>query len=129
MNTTRKVAAHTPGPWEVRFVEDDWESKLVILMADARSTYPGYYTNAEVVDYDHGVETDSEGFAQVKANARLIAAAPDLLDALRDLKEVVGDVLIPALQKHRGEVWLADEIRFAAVTERVDAAIAKAEGH
>jgi hypothetical protein len=64
---------HTPGPWS-----DDWNF-IVVSRADGRENYI-----AQIC------ESDEEGLfiedsAERAANARLIAAAPDLLAALRAL--------------------------------------------
>ncbi len=61
---------HTPGPWEV---SKDY-SQLRVNGADGEAVA---YTETCV-----GLERD-------QANARLIAAAPDLLDALEELLEIV----------------------------------------
>ena len=62
-------AAHTPGPWE--------NSGQFIVAPDPKGIHPDIYI-AEIV------ETDDEGRMatpeQQAANARLIAAAPELLD-------------------------------------------------
>lgn len=69
------AATHTPGPWTLApngrhvwadFPHDGWSSGRVVAIVDAGS---GSGRDAEVV----------------KVNAALIAAAPDMLDALRTL--------------------------------------------
>ena len=89
MNTK---ATHTPGPWEAE----------------------GDYVFAPIVGYDARIarvtDIDSE------ANARLIAAAPDLLEALR---EAVGWMQhVPGIADSVGQIILDD----------ARAAIAKARG-
>lgn len=81
---------HTPGPWSVNakiFTDGDYH---VCSMADGERTLP--------------LRDERE------ANARLIAAAPDLLDLMRELRDVldISDPYRPELAK------------------RVDAVIAKA---
>ena len=58
---------HTPGPWHIDF--DDCEADI----------HSGFGMVAKTMG--HGKEQDDEG----RANARLIAAAPELLEALEAL--------------------------------------------
>ena len=61
------MSAHTKGPWESAAREgDDWESVVYV---------PG--TPYEICQCFH-----SENIDECEANARLIAAAPELLEAL-----------------------------------------------
>ena len=66
---------HTPGPWEVKIgtEDDDWAHQWPTIEAK----------NYVVV----GTEGIYQDFDTDMANARLIAAAPDLLEALQDLFE------------------------------------------
>lgn len=68
------MSKHTPGPWEAR----GWSIK-----------YPGNGVRVCVVDQaDKALKQFGdydEDMAVCKANARLIAAAPELLEALRNL--------------------------------------------
>lgn len=62
------MSAHTPGPWELLI---DKKNKTAMVSAGGRMA----------IDCDGS----GDGFAQVCANARLIAAAPDLLKELDHL--------------------------------------------
>ncbi len=64
-------AQHTPGPWE-------WHTP-----ATTSARHPAYVTsgNRYIAALYH---TDNQG--QTHPNARLIAAAPELLEALKDLE-------------------------------------------
>jgi len=64
-------AQHTPGPWTVETT--DLYGAYLILEAAQRHEYPADDDAADAVA------------AEDDANARLIAAAPDLLAALREL--------------------------------------------
>lgn len=66
------MSKHTPGPWEAH------NGEVTTRQENGRS----YRRIAAVQDYGIGslVEVD-------EANARLIAAAPDLLEALKDLSD------------------------------------------
>lgn len=87
---------YTPGPWEA----DDNEGFGVWKIYGARDVHGGGRTLAEV----HGDSGETD------ANAHLIAAAPDLLDAARYCAEFADCHINPTLRK------------------RLLAAIAKAEG-
>jgi len=93
---------HTPGPWTVRLEETWWEvqGKGGEAIALNGSEYG-----------DFGVPSEHE------ANARLIAASPDLLDALQCLEEDLHAVMSAELVKH-----------FGASRNKARAALAKAEG-
>lgn len=70
MKTTPK---HTPGPWAITKPESFDETPMPII--DKRG-FRVAWVNPYAATWSDGVD---------KANARLIAAAPELLDALRDI--------------------------------------------
>lgn len=85
---------HTPGPWEARLLEDpQW---MVGIKGEAF----------------HAVCVTSQG--NDEANARLIAAAPDLLAACKDLAA------------GRGRHTVREQAQWGDSLERAYAAIAKA---
>lgn len=92
---------HTPGPWHV----GTGKAAVVVYAADG-------YAIADAKTY-HGRHT-----APAEANAALIAAAPDLLAALRTI--MAPSPHYGATQAHRDHV--------AAARAAANAAIAKAEG-
>lgn len=105
MTSTPATDAHTPAPWLIA----PHESRRVVR-ADGRSiAWCGTYPEDEAI-----------------ANARLIAAAPDLLDALRAVLAAERFSARSPETVQQAEAKL-DHIRAAAV--KADAAIAKAEGH
>ena len=96
MKPTQETAKHTPGPWTY------WEKNPCIITTEK---------GREVLSYRHASP------AEVEANARLIAAAPELLEEIeRDFIE---------LGRKGGN--MADS-PFRAEWERKRALIAKAEG-
>ena len=72
------MTKHTPGPWEMGPIiagED------IFILADNRKTAIARASNLET--YANTFEKLRPLAAECEANARLIAAAPDMLDALR----------------------------------------------
>jgi len=98
---------HTPGPWKI--------SDGAILCQNVNA-----YGNFHIARFDRG---DSDNTGEDLANARLIAAAPELLAALKDtlcLAEAYFDTL-----PDDGE---AQDHYMTCVIELARNAIAKAEG-
>ncbi len=100
------MSAHTPGPWEITAVENSG-GILAILGKDAA----GDFLIAEI--------QQGETPATDRANARLIAAAPDLLKALQAIKEALDTY-------RRVQDWRP--IHFLLENKTLEAAIAKATG-
>lgn len=78
---------HTPGPWEVVVNYGD----LTVRSANARDTQDATYL--EIVSEVGGLRTGLQclDWSEELANARLIAAAPELLDLVRELWSDVRD--------------------------------------
>lgn len=94
--TERSMATHTPGPWHVVEVYDGITSPkpngLVyakIQAADGSVGFAGAYLSRE------GKPND-----EAKANAALIAAAPDLLAALEGLRRELRQHIKLDVKKH-----------------------------
>lgn len=113
--TTKEKTTFTPGPWfssPVLVADDGWELCTVGPFDVRGKPDPNHHedTIAEVSGINHDAE----------ANARLIAAAPELLEALKAVTDMLADqrdfVLGNAYQEE-----------YAAV-EKARTAIAKAEG-
>jgi hypothetical protein len=105
------MAGHTPGPWVWR------EDQLVPV-------------SAEEPYYDPIVETDSGVYGPRGADRTLIAAAPELLQALKDLRELAALCFrVIADTDHQNIlVQRAEELGLPnGIGVRADAAIAKAE--
>jgi len=91
---------HTPGPWRV---EDDVQGcKNIFAGTDAFATV---HADRDSVAYTHGIDE-----AEDAANARLIAAAPDLLAMLQKWYEAEYD------------------FRICPTKEEIEAVLAKASG-
>lgn len=69
---------HTPGPWKAENLDDEPYGRITIHRPGAgRSIATLWQDDAPVPEWN----------AEQWANARLIAAAPELLDALKELTE------------------------------------------
>ena len=116
---------HTPGPWPIRdaTVEEDGSihprhivggsRDLVVMYANERRNTDGTLVSDEMAEAVGDVRSKT-------ANLRLIAAAPDLLAALRDCR--AGLVYI---RESHGELY---GVGFDRAIHAADEAIAKAEG-
>lgn len=98
------MSAHLPGPWRV----SEMNNGFIFVKHDSNAHGPLVVTVAWVVV--------REGcYVEGEANARLIAAAPDLLAACRAMVECCGS----------SENWNGETRHALSV---IEAAIAKAEG-
>lgn len=115
------MSEHTPGPWQVLPEECD---KPYIRI---RGTVLGCRYKIANVLTPHYEGVHEREAAETRANARLIAAAPELLEALKPFAEL--------LKKHHDSMSddrpifaIEDSIITAGDLRKAVAAIAKAEG-
>lgn len=105
---------HTPGPWVIIPGGDEWSSGRIATIEPKPETMveTNYWIVAEV-----NYRRDEHA-----ANAKLIAAAPDLLDALIESRQVIATAL-----KVGAPDWLDTDDKVAQHTtvKKIDAAIAK----
>jgi hypothetical protein len=102
--------AHTPGPWEVNEIDataTEWGMLTVDVADDATDAVCQVFGENDGVDYERT-------HAEAVANARLIAAAPDLLAALREIAELEGDC---EQQQFRLTRFQASQIARAAIAK------------
>jgi hypothetical protein len=112
------MSQHTPGPWikHSRFVFRAGDGHLTIC--ELQGSGGKYVERREL-------ELDDPRFDEIHANGRLIAAAPDMLDALRQAEQFIangiemGAIRMPAPDSDDSAVNTLPAIR---------AAIAKVEG-
>lgn len=110
------MSKHTPGPW---ITDDDTEVIAKIPSDSPNKSSPDILTICRAVDVEIYADNRSGSTA---ANARLIAAAPDLLDVAKRLDDAVGFFLAALPTNHavaKDLIGLRDVAR---------ASIAKAEG-
>lgn len=69
------MSKHTPGPWHVESADSDGANVVAIAQVAWCGTNGSYGRDA----------SQTISAKEAKANARLIAAAPDLLEALEEL--------------------------------------------
>ena len=100
-------AKHTPGPWEWA----EKETRFTVLPSRKPSNWQGPRNICERISY-----RGSSHWEEHRANARLIAAAPEMLEALERLESVVR---LNVAFEYEACVGAVDEAR---------AAIAKARG-
>lgn len=103
------IVSHTPGPWTAEYSKLDmpgWRVHSVLRQVPPYDAYPALRANLAFSAHE-----------TAEADARLIAAAPELLDALKAM-----------VASYDG---LRDTLTSPVIIEklaRADAAIAKAEG-
>lgn len=123
-------AQHTPGPWRVSGCcyirnphKDNWLHEPIIETIDAatnpRPSVATVNCRRELTEHEA-----SKPDAETLANARLIAAAPELLSALRGLLDQLEAVGIYIEGEDSGQWQGAEGLSFNPAAE----AIAKAEG-
>lgn len=108
---------HTPGPWTV---ETNDTTRCGLLVVDSQNVYVAR------MEGDHGISVD-ESLARAEANARLIAAAPDLLEAAKlalnsYIEAMASEYDFPSSR------WIDREGDTDPAVVLLRAAIAKAEG-
>ena len=125
MSETKEQAKHTPGPWHY-----DEETMTVRVKEWKGNPFMADYRGSIIADFQesHGGRwrMESSGLEGLKdaieANARLIAAAPELLEVCKGLLAAIRD-RFPGIEKQvETAAGLQSEYHCAV------AAIAKAEG-
>lgn len=105
------MSGHTKRPWEVARTD----AGIIVRTESKKKTRYGASRYAAIGGFDR---SDPEQLAEALANAHLIAAAPELLEALKELVDAYCRAGAPLTREERAE----DRKRFFAAI----AAIAKA---
>lgn len=104
---------HTPGPWAIN-------GGRIVRYIDGFSTPDSCIATVGTVNAQTPTDT---------ANARLIAAAPDLLDALKDLFGYIENgTLVRNITGDDKPDWAVKLLPFMTTLNKVQAAIAKTKG-
>lgn len=77
------MAEHTPGPWRVEDIGSP-ENTLHVIADNGAPSYDWQFLATVSDDFEKGVD-----WGQTQANARLIAAAPELLTACEALLDLI----------------------------------------
>ena len=101
--TIKQTTKHTPGPWKAGTLE---RGRFVVSAPRSNGRAICVMRNTQEQDPEH------ERNLEADANARLIAAAPDLLNALNDAYECLSD--------HSGFLQSTTAIKIRAVIAKVE---------
>ena len=112
-----KLEQHTPGPWKIRGPQSNFQKGNYYIYPIQAGTTIMPDTERLIVS----VSGKSWTRAEATANARLIAAAPDLLAALKIVDENISGFIRMGLNEAETETvaWIQNTVR---------SAIASAEG-
>lgn len=123
MSATETKVMHTPGPWRVERTEagevESPNASPFTIRADLGAIpygLMGDYKGNIVAEVQQNPVDSMDGMT--KANARLIAAAPDLLTVVKKLRHVIYEL------KRLDPV----DSDYCSICEQADMAIKKAEG-
>ena len=109
------MSAHTPGPWAAKMDFANWNKFLIRPSTFGQQGRTYGYKPLAVVELDKRMTN-----ASAEANARLIAAAPDLLEALHTARSVIVFQRDVVEGGKNAKSW-------SGPLEAIDAAITKAE--
>ena len=93
---------HTPGPWVAK-IRDTHIPNCVAAYIETRGEYRGDVAMLQSCENIGGITQD-----ETRANAHLIAAAPDLLEALLEARAYVPEHHGPAVHKIRAAIAKAE---------------------
>ena len=124
MTTTKRETQHTPGPWSAREIKSR-ETELVYVLIGHPHSLPTMHGVAFAGTYVKrgGVTAGRITDDECRANARLIAAAPELLEALERTSGALTGVLA-AIERDAGR---GPDVVYETLDE-ARVAIAKAKG-
>ena len=96
------MTGHTPGPWAVAIDQPAGDEPGPTFPAIVEAEHGWHIADLQVID-------DHLGEAPREANARLLAAAPELLEALESMIASAKNHRIPLTEKARAAIAKAKE--------------------
>jgi len=90
------MSAHTPGPWVLVHYAQGMDLPIPFMEHKTVAVFADGVKRGDVAYMQHGLYGDD----QALANARLIAAAPELLEALR---AITGALKYETYETHQGD--------------------------
>ena len=114
--------SHTPGPWEIM----ESANALVVMGANSKHVVivPLFREHEWNKEEWEGLNLEEKNKVSI-ANARLIAAAPELLECLEHIQGIVSESQGVAGWHQNGQVASWDEL---GLREEIDGVLAKAGG-
>jgi hypothetical protein len=77
------MSTHTPAPWVLKIRPGHHDDNVTVAEIEVNGKYRGGIARLQSAEHIDGIAKD-----ELIANARLIAAAPDMLAALKEISEV-----------------------------------------
>lgn len=120
-------AKHTPGPWYLGQTENGW----TIYSKPPLETHEGLSVQEINEHYKSRIVNDVCGFnwrgTKHEANARLLVAAPEMLEALEKTQAMMKNLMVKG-NVDWGKTFCIDFGLMNEALLKIDAAIAKAKG-
>lgn len=108
---------HTPGPWEI-----DGHNLTAVIHNEGSVTWPQW---KHVCNCDYGYADPEKHFEENKANAHLIAAAPEMLEALESVMRLQKLIEYPNDVK---ECHVGEAMAVSGMLQKVIRVVNKAKG-
>jgi len=126
------MAGHTPGPWVAIKINERWSGSKPLYPDGTWHILPkSDVERISICETCQGDDTDAETRKQAEYDARLIAAAPELLEALEDCAEDLAAEVEARYRIDAGTIHPAMHTKYDRDMEPVRnarAIIAKAKG-
>ena len=122
------MSGHTPGPWGITYGGSDHEPRKPNKPFYVIGPMPHRNRSTKILAHVPGWDTEYAGMGP--ANARLIAAAPDLLEACKwFMAQLDSSVFVRDTSKDGDADWHIRSMRLVVDLGKAATAITKAEGN